>query len=297
MSRRDDPPLAASASPPLTVAAARDRIFADVAVALDPPPFVPALEWCPANLCIPNETESPGRFNLDLMPHIAEVLQAANDPKVRRIILRWAHRTSKTFTGLSLQIYWLRTSYLPQVLVGSDKANTRDTRDELYRYIEASGFGELLLPPHARSDRFIQLGSRRLKIRNAGSKTDLSGYAACFGHAVEFAKSPYECDGIEFLVGNAEEFSFDEPFDVVTSFETIEHLPNPKIFLALVYQHLKPNGLLLLSVPIGETRHIDGYHLHVFERNDIYHLLADAGFQVKAFRFDDWKITSKELIQ
>lgn len=169
--------------------AARDRIFADVAAALDPPPFVPAIEWCPANLRIPNETESPGPFNLDLMPHVAEVLRLANESSVRRIFLRWAHRTSKTFTHLSLHIYWLRTSYLPQVLAGSDKPNTRDTRDELYRYLEASGFGDLLLPPHARSERFIQVGSRRLKIRNAGSRTDLSGYAACFGSAVEYSKS------------------------------------------------------------------------------------------------------------
>ncbi len=136
-------------------------------------------------------------------------------------------------------------------------------------------------------------GSRILKDNEATSVTgvDLSM------EAVEYARAKYGCEGIEFLTGNAEELSFAESFDVVTAFETIEHIQNPRKFLSLVHRHLKPNGQFMLSVPIGETRHIDGYHLHVFEREDVYRMLADAGFHAQAFRFDDWMVTRKEITQ
>ncbi|MEL7029924.1 MAG: class I SAM-dependent methyltransferase, partial [Pseudomonadota bacterium] len=134
-------------------------------------------------------------------------------------------------------------------------------------------------------------GTRMLKDAGADfvAGVDLSD------EAVAYADGKYGCDGVAFTQGNAEEFAFDEPFDVIVSFETLEHLPNPDRFLANAHAHLKPGGVLLLSAPIGETRHIDIYHLQVFERPDIYGLLADAGFEVEGYRFDPWKVTRQEL--
>ncbi len=54
-----------------------------------------------------------------------------------------------------------------------------------------------------------------------------------------------------------------ERFDVITSFETIEHLEDPDRFLANIEEHLNPDGRLVLSVPNGPLdlkQHPDNYH-------------------------------------
>ncbi len=136
-------------------------------------------------------------------------------------------------------------------------------------------------------------GSRMLKDAGAVSVTgvDLSS------EAVAYATATYQCDGVSYHEGNAEEYTSTRQFDVVTSFETLEHLPNPEVFLGRMRDCLAPGGTLLISVPIGETRHIDGFHLHVFEREDIYRILAEAGFLVHSSRFDDWQVSMKEMLR
>lgn len=59
-------------------------------------------------------------------------------------------------------------------------------------------------------------------------------------------------------------------FDVVVSFETVEHLPDPEQFLAACHRLLTPGGRFLCSVP---NRWVDEHgvdpnphHLHVFDR-------------------------------
>lgn len=54
----------------------------------------------------------------------------------------------------------------------------------------------------------------------------------------------------ECLQGNAEKFDLlPRKFDVVVSFQVIEHLYDPSAMLARISQHLKPNGLLILTTP------------------------------------------------
>jgi SAM-dependent methyltransferase len=55
---------------------------------------------------------------------------------------------------------------------------------------------------------------------------------------------------IETRVGNAEAIPIaDGSFDVVTSFETIEHLPHPDRFLDECVRVLKPGGIIIVSTP------------------------------------------------
>ena len=55
----------------------------------------------------------------------------------------------------------------------------------------------------------------------------------------------------DFVRGDAEQLpaNWDATFDVVVSFETIEHLPHPERFLAGVFQCLRPGGLFVCSTP------------------------------------------------
>jgi SAM-dependent methyltransferase len=63
-----------------------------------------------------------------------------------------------------------------------------------------------------------------------------------------------------FIRSYAEDLTFTKEFDLVVSFETLEHAVSPELFLYKIWVSLKDRGTLLLSFPNnwGETR----YHLH-----------------------------------
>lgn len=78
--------------------------------------------------------------------------------------------------------------------------------------------------------------------------------------ACEHARAKY---GIAALVGNADNIPLaDNSVDVVTSFETIEHLSAPDQFLRECFRVLKPKGLLIISTPDKEVYSKNGHHNH-----------------------------------
>lgn len=81
---------------------------------------------------------------------------------------------------------------------------------------------------------------------------------------IAWANTHYRSDNVSFLRADlCSAWPTDERFDVITSFETIEHLKEPDRFLAHVEEHLEPGGRLVLSVPNGPLdlkRHPDNYH-------------------------------------
>jgi SAM-dependent methyltransferase len=113
--------------------------------------------------------------------------------------------------------------------------------------------------------------------------------------SLEYARQHYATPGVEFIHGNAEEFTWQHKFDVIVSYETIEHLPTPSKFLARIHDLLTPEGTFLLSVPLGETRHMDKYHLHAFSREDIFTLFDQAGFTITHCRTDEWFVPLSNL--
>lgn len=54
-------------------------------------------------------------------------------------------------------------------------------------------------------------------------------------------------------------------FDCVVSFETLEHLENPNLFLNELPKILKPNGLFIYSLPLFEKKGQNQYHHHTFD--------------------------------
>ena len=113
--------------------------------------------------------------------------------------------------------------------------------------------------------------------------------------SVEYAKQRYQTSGIEFICADAEQFQSSEQFDVVVSFETIEHLIDPIKFLENIRSFLVPGGELILSVPLGETRHFDPYHLHIFSQKQVFALLEKTGFSIDLYRCDEFSLTRSEM--
>lgn len=67
---------------------------------------------------------------------------------------------------------------------------------------------------------------------------------------IEAAKSKYKGSNLEFITGNVEQLVFaDHEFDVIVSFETIEHISKPEKMMDEIKRILKPGGSLIISTP------------------------------------------------
>jgi SAM-dependent methyltransferase len=71
--------------------------------------------------------------------------------------------------------------------------------------------------------------------------------------AIAVARHRFAREGVEFLCGNVLELSellgTRAPFDVVISFETIEHISDPRRLLEGISRVLAPDGIIILSCP------------------------------------------------
>jgi GT2 family glycosyltransferase/SAM-dependent methyltransferase/glycosyltransferase involved in cell wall biosynthesis len=80
--------------------------------------------------------------------------------------------------------------------------------------------------------------------------------------------------GLDFREGDVASLPLpDREFDYVTSFETLEHIPNPQASLDEFRRVLKPNGVLIISTPdkVIYNRHLaepNPYHVHEMGREE-----------------------------
>ncbi len=72
--------------------------------------------------------------------------------------------------------------------------------------------------------------------------------------SIDYAREKYSNTNITFEVMNIEKLKYpDNFFDIVVSFETIEHISSQETFLKEIKRVLKPGGKLILSTPNIET--------------------------------------------
>jgi ubiquinone/menaquinone biosynthesis C-methylase UbiE len=67
--------------------------------------------------------------------------------------------------------------------------------------------------------------------------------------ALDYAAQRYGTGGLRWIKGDAYELPFDREFDVVISFETIEHLKEPERFVRECRRVAKPGGQFIVSTP------------------------------------------------
>lgn len=109
--------------------------------------------------------------------------------------------------------------------------------------------------------------------------------------------------GIQFHLADAETdlLGLVGLVDVVISTEVIEHLYDPRAFLANAYRLLKPGGALIVSTPyhgywknlmLAATGKLDRHftvlwdhgHIKFWSRQTLEHAISEAGFEVTQFR-------------
>ena len=108
----------------------------------------------------------------------------------------------------------------------------------------------------------------------------------------EMAKELSRRFGIDVVVGTAIDAEAQGPFDVITMWHVLEHLPDPLAALMRASDSLRPEGMLIVSVPnyASAQARLGGDHwLHLDIPRHIYHFSPDplsrlverAGFRVE----------------
>lgn len=122
--------------------------------------------------------------------------------------------------------------------------------------------------------------------------------------ALEHAKKYFNRDNIEFICSSAEAFQPKKQFDVIVSFETIEHLKNDKEFIKTITKHLKRDGLFICSTPneanvpysiLSQPFHYRHYTIRQMSRM----LIRKGGLKIEAIytqcKSDNYKLTKSRF--
>lgn len=173
-----------------------------------PTPKTPSAEWIPANVRAPNGDP----FNYYDFPYAQGVLEAFDDPIVRRITLQWATRLGKTTIGHAYSLYVAAVIPAPMLFAQANEGQTLEAmRDGLIPMFEkCPATKHQLPPPYRRGVHRIPLLACRLRVGWSGSPASLGGFSAWFVHRSEAAKwsvaKSSEGDSLALSAERAKEF-------------------------------------------------------------------------------------------
>lgn len=100
--------------------------------------------------------------------------------------------------------------------------------------------------------------------------------------SIKQASRRYLLNNLQFVCSDALDFlRINTSFEVICSFETVEHISDYKMFLKLLFARLKHKGTLIISSPnrdFGELFFGDSvspYHIKEFYTNELFDMLKD----------------------
>lgn len=98
--------------------------------------------------------------------------------------------------------------------------------------------------------------------------------------AIKHARATYPKNNLTFIQGDCAALPFEaSTFDVVLSFETLEHIENQNLFLTEIRRVLKPGGILVISTPDREIYSPAGhkhneYHVKELDKSEFFSLIS-----------------------
>jgi 2-polyprenyl-3-methyl-5-hydroxy-6-metoxy-1,4-benzoquinol methylase len=150
-------------------------------------------------------------------------------------------------------------------------------RDTLALHLQRYEFAAI----HARAGRLLDLacgvgyGTRLLSDRCPQLESAL-GVDLC-DEAVVYAQDRYANERTRFLRADAAGFTDPRGFETIVSLETVEHVDDPAAFLARLVRLLRPQGVLVASVPTTPSVDVNPHHRHDFSERSFRALLAPHG--------------------
>lgn len=127
-----------------------------------------------------------------------------------------------------------------------------ESSNPILRYIEKNRVSKILeLASHPGESTILDLGCGEgyllSLIPNAQDVVGLDISNRALGKAKDYLKSHPQ---INLLCGDGQILCFkDNSFDIVICSEMIEHVPDPKLVIKEIHRILKPNGILVVSIP------------------------------------------------
>lgn len=103
---------------------------------------------------------------------------------------------------------------------------------------------------------------------------------------IDFANKYYSRENIQYICGNCLKAPLqDGSFDVIVTYETVEHIDEDELFLTKLHKALKNTGTLILSTPNQDFLPFDKkqhpYHIKHYKKSEITDLLDQCGFEIK----------------
>jgi len=133
----------------------------------------------------------------------------------------------------------------------------------------------------------VGYGSRWMAENGAESVRAFDISADAIAHAKEF----YAHEKVEFEVGSATDFAFDQRFDVIACFELIEHVDDQSAVIECIRDALDPNGILVISTPRALEQKRTHFHTREFSEREFLALLR-LGFPNVQLFFQNNHLTS-----
>ena len=119
--------------------------------------------------------------------------------------------------------------------------------------------------------------------------------------AVAYARTRYGGDNVEFATANVNALPFeDDSFDVVVSFETVEHVRDPKMFLREVARVLRGEGTFVVSTPHVRVTNLEPanpFHEIELSRADFEALLRERFLDVDLYGQRRLQTTRHRVVQ
>jgi SAM-dependent methyltransferase len=107
---------------------------------------------------------------------------------------------------------------------------------------------------------------------------------------IGYASETYGTDLINYYVGDITSFNNNKSYDMITCFETVEHVKNYKAAIQNLYSLLKPGGMIFISSPNRivtspnastiNNKPSNEFHTQEFIPEELLLLLSENGFSV-----------------
>lgn len=137
----------------------RRRLQQMIAEAWRPRPRLSTPEWVSANVRLPGEFGTPGRYDLDDYPYFREILASADDVDVEVIALMFATQVGKTTMVQALMQALSDLEPAPMMFVGPDKDFVHEIRDKIYAACRLNPTLRRRIPPaHKWNLRWLDFG-------------------------------------------------------------------------------------------------------------------------------------------